>query len=211
MQTVLTCRCCKCAADALMVAHSNHYVMSWLSQLHQPEYTGDNRCTPCTIANVTIAAIGSALLAQRSKWLGAGTFVAALGTIHLRGYLVPGTPTLTKRSLPDRVLRWFEHDQPTLTTAETGTTDETESIEPEQVLMSLASFSTPVQRAMGRCALPRRWSSRVATRTMWYERRARTVRHNCSKSNGMHLNRWPQTIIHRRQPTQTTETDPSVT
>lgn len=27
--------------------------------------------------------------------------------IYLRGYLVPGTPTLTKRYLPNRVLRWF--------------------------------------------------------------------------------------------------------
>lgn len=109
--------------------------MSWLSQLRQPEYTGDNRCTPCTIANVTIAVIGSALLARRSKWLGVGIFASALGTIHLRGYLVPGMPTLTKRYLPDRVLRWFEHEQPTLTTDEMEPTDESEHIEPEQILL----------------------------------------------------------------------------
>lgn len=35
------------------------------------------------------------------------TLVVALGAIRRRGYLVPGTPALTKRHLPDPVLRWF--------------------------------------------------------------------------------------------------------
>lgn len=33
-----------------------------------------------------------------------------LEIIYLRGYLVPGTPTLTERYFPDWVLRYFEHD-----------------------------------------------------------------------------------------------------
>ena len=34
--------------------------------------------------------------------------VASLRTIYLRGYLVPGTPTLTKRYFPEPVLRLFD-------------------------------------------------------------------------------------------------------
>jgi hypothetical protein len=42
-------------------------------------------------------------------WLPAGPAVlaASVAAIALRGYLVPGTPTLTKRYLPARVLAWF--------------------------------------------------------------------------------------------------------
>jgi hypothetical protein len=148
-----------------MIDHPNHSVMSWLSQLRQPEYTGENRCIPCTIANVAIAAIGSALLARRSKWLGAGTFTAALGTIHLRGYLVPGTPALTKRYLPDRILRWFEHDAPTLTTAETETTDSTDRIDPEHVLLA-ANVVQPCENDSDLCLTPvfeTRWREQVPT------------------------------------------------
>jgi hypothetical protein len=36
--------------------------------------------------------------------------VGALVVIYLRGYLVPGTPALTKRYLPERVLAWFGTD-----------------------------------------------------------------------------------------------------
>jgi hypothetical protein len=76
--------------------------------LRQPEYTGENRCTPCTIVNVVIAAVASAALAIASPVVGVVAFVAFAGIIYLRGYLVPGTPTLTKRYLPERVLAWFD-------------------------------------------------------------------------------------------------------
>lgn len=80
-----------------------------LSYVRQPEYTGPNRCLPCTVVNVGIAvAIGLAI-----GWLwpvaGVGFFVFALAAIALRGYFVPGTPELTKRYLPDRIHRWFGH------------------------------------------------------------------------------------------------------
>jgi len=44
---------------------------------------------------------------RRSRKAGAGVFIASVILIHLRGYLVPGTPTLTKRYLPDDVLQLF--------------------------------------------------------------------------------------------------------
>ena len=87
-----------------------------IERVRQPEYTGENRCLPCTITNLGIAA-GLSLLAG---WLvavpggfvvggaiGGVVFAASVAAIALRGYLVPGTPELTKRYLPDRVLAAF--------------------------------------------------------------------------------------------------------
>lgn len=75
--------------------------------LRKPEYTGENRCTPCTVLNLAIAgAIGTAV-ARRSRVAGAAVVGASTAAIYLRGYLVPGTPELTKRYLPERVLRLF--------------------------------------------------------------------------------------------------------
>ena len=90
---------------------------SALESFRQPEYTGENRCTPCTVVNSVIGAAGSgavgwAVASAAGTAAGAATGAAALlvcaAAIYLRGYLVPGTPTLTKRYLPDRVLAWFD-------------------------------------------------------------------------------------------------------
>jgi hypothetical protein len=76
-----------------------------------PEHTGENRCLPCTVANTAIAAALAAVVgAGTTPLVGAITFVCCVGVIYLRGYLVPGTPTLTKRYLPEPVLRLFRKD-----------------------------------------------------------------------------------------------------
>ena len=75
--------------------------------IRQPEYTGENRCEPCTVLNVAIAMLLGSALARKSRVAGYLLFAASLGLIYLRGYLVPGTPTLTKQYLPPEVLRWF--------------------------------------------------------------------------------------------------------
>lgn len=91
--------------------------MALLDRLRQPGYTGENRCIPCTSVNVALAAASSALVAKMtSRRLASTAFVTSLGAIYLRGYLVPGTPTLTKRYLPERVLRWFDNDTPSMKT-----------------------------------------------------------------------------------------------
>ena len=89
-----------------------------IDAVRRPEYTGENRCIPCTVANSVIAVAAAAALGGSLAVAGAGAAVAAVaggvvlfasaGAIYLRGYLVPGTPTLTKRYFPDRVLRWFD-------------------------------------------------------------------------------------------------------
>ena len=81
-----------------------------LDRLRQPEYTGENRCIPCTIVNVAIAIVISSVLAVLFLPLGPAFLAIALVAIYLRGYLVPGTPTLTKKYFPDRVLRWFDKE-----------------------------------------------------------------------------------------------------
>ena len=79
-----------------------------LGRLKNPAYTGENRCVPCTAVNLLIAAAASAI-----AWIVApiAAVVVATGSvlaIYLRGYLVPGTPTLTKRYFPDWLLAWFD-------------------------------------------------------------------------------------------------------
>ncbi|MDY6774988.1 MAG: hypothetical protein SV253_02745 [Halobacteria archaeon] len=75
--------------------------------LRQPEYTGENRCIPCTLVNVVIATAVSTAIAYFSVVAGGAVFVVSLAAVYLRGYLVPGTPALTKRYFPDSALRLF--------------------------------------------------------------------------------------------------------
>jgi hypothetical protein len=83
-----------------------------LDRLRQPEYTGENRCGPCTAVNLVLAVALAA--AVGAVWLPAGTAALAvsLAAIYLRGYLVPGTPTLTRRYLPEPVLALFGKAEP---------------------------------------------------------------------------------------------------
>lgn len=113
-------------------------------QLRQPEYTGENRCLPCTIVNIAIAGIASILLAVASPIFGVVVFAGSLLIIYVRGYLVPGTPHLTQRYLPDRVLRWFENEPvPSLS-------GESPTIDPERVLLD-AQVVTPCENGTDLC------------------------------------------------------------
>lgn len=77
-------------------------------RLRDPRYTGVNRCLPCTSVNLIIAGGLAAVVATASVPWAIGVLAVSTGVIAVRGYLVPGTPTLTKRYLPDRVLAWFD-------------------------------------------------------------------------------------------------------
>lgn len=90
-----------------------------LDRFRRPEYTGENRCVPCTVFNLalSVVAAGGVALAVRSAagslaglLVGGGLFALFAAAIYLRGYLVPGTPWITKTYFPDRVLRWFDKD-----------------------------------------------------------------------------------------------------
>ncbi|WP_255192545.1 hypothetical protein [Natronobeatus ordinarius] len=88
---------------------------SILEPIRQPEYTGENRCVPCTVVNLVIAGVLSVAVARRSRRAGVLTAGISAALIYLRGYLVPGTPALTKRYLPPSVLRLFgKQPEPTI-------------------------------------------------------------------------------------------------
>jgi hypothetical protein len=87
-----------------------------LARIREPEYTGENRCLPCTAVNLVIAVVASVALAivgwqvgtaALGAGLGVGLFGLGVASIYLRGYLVPGTPTLTKEYMPAWLLDWF--------------------------------------------------------------------------------------------------------
>lgn len=79
-----------------------------LERLKQSEYTGTNRCIPCTAINVLIAIVVSVAIALVTIPGAIAAFAVFVAIIYLRGYLVPYTPTLTKQYLPERILRWFD-------------------------------------------------------------------------------------------------------
>lgn len=96
-----------------------------LARLEQPAYTGANRCLPCTAVNVAIAiALAAGLAIAGSTVAGALAFGVCLALIRLRGYLVPGTPGITRRYFPDRVLERFGKPTADTPTIETVSPDE---------------------------------------------------------------------------------------
>lgn len=104
----------------------NETSFPYVDRVRQPEYTGENRCIPCTAVNLLIAVVAAIVVATVSTGLAVATFVIAVAAIYFRGYLVPGTPTITKRYFPDRVLRLFDKHDSTVSDAD---------IEPEHVLL----------------------------------------------------------------------------
>jgi hypothetical protein len=125
-------------------------------QLRQPAYTGANRCWPCTGTNVVIAAVLS--VAVGWLWVPAGAllFLASLAAIWLRGYLVPGTPALTKRYFPDWLLAAFDKTP-------TPVSDEG-AIDAERVLLD-AGVLEPCPEVDDLCLAP-------AFREAWYDHMA---------------------------------------
>ena len=111
-----------------------------IDRIRRPEYTGDNRCVPCTVVNVVIAAVAGLIAGVIVPVAGFVVFAVALVIIYLRGYLVPGTPTLTQKYLPARVLDAFDkepapRDTPTWDAIERHKQRKKERIEPETYLI----------------------------------------------------------------------------
>ncbi|MFB6361766.1 MAG: hypothetical protein ABEH59_10665 [Halobacteriales archaeon] len=130
-----------------------------LEALRQPEYTGQNRCTPCTIVNIGIALVLAVVVAVLlplepvGSAVGGGLVLSgAFLAIALRGYLVPGTPWLTRTYFPDRVLEYFDHHR----TADVGEA----TVEPAEVLHT-AGAVTPCEAVDDLCLTE-------AFRTAWH-------------------------------------------
>ena len=82
----------------------------FLQWIRQPEYTGKNRCVPCTVVNLVIAVVLAGVIAIVSPVAALFILLVSLGSIYVRGYLVPGTPTLTKRYFPEWLLAKFDKE-----------------------------------------------------------------------------------------------------
>lgn len=86
-------------------------------RFRQPEYVGENRCLPCTAINLVFALIAAGIASvgfgvagyspALSLTIGAAVLGGCVLIVYLRGYLIPGTPTMTKRYLPSGIVRLF--------------------------------------------------------------------------------------------------------
>ncbi|MFB6112351.1 MAG: hypothetical protein ABEJ35_07440 [Halobacteriaceae archaeon] len=145
-----------------------------LETVRQPAYTGVNRCLPCTVVNVALAGllalgVGVVLTAVTTAPIalagGGLAFVVGLTTIWVRGYLVPGTPTLTKRYLPTRVLAYFEKG-PAATPRDDGTVENEADavVDVEAVLQSAGVVeASPAGDLTLTPAFERAWRDRIET------------------------------------------------
>ena len=87
-----------------------------VERFRQPEYTGENRCLNCTVLNTGIALVLSVAVALVSVLGAVLVLLVCVSLITVRGYLIPGTPTLVMY-LPD-----FVHERigPGTAAADTG-------------------------------------------------------------------------------------------
>lgn len=85
--------------------------LAGLSKLQDEKHTGENRCLPCTITNSAIAIVGAAALALVSPLAAVGFLFVAVAIIYLKGYLVPRTPTITRKYFPQALLAIFNKSQ----------------------------------------------------------------------------------------------------
>lgn len=88
-------------------------------RIPRSRYTGENRCWPCTVVNLVIAAVVTIILFPYFPVLSGLVFFVSTLSIAFIGYLVPGTPYLTRKMLPDRVLARFRKASSELDTRQT--------------------------------------------------------------------------------------------
>lgn len=105
-------------------------VESVIDSMKHPEYTGENRCIPCTIVNVVIALVVAVAIAWLTIEVAVVFFLLSIGVIYFRGYLIPGTPELTSRYLPESIHRRFDHHPAAQEYADGAEADEDEDKPP---------------------------------------------------------------------------------
>jgi hypothetical protein len=92
-----------------------------------------------------------------SAGIGVAVLVASVAAIWLRGYVVPGTPWLTRTYFPDRVLRYFDHHE-----AGNPTESPDGTVDPEAILLAAGALTECDDRD-DLCLTP-------AFRAAWHER-----------------------------------------
>jgi len=159
-----------------------------VARVRRPEYTGENRCVPCTVVNVVVAvvlgvAVGARFPGPAAPTLGAAVLLVSLGAIYLRGYLVPGTPWFTRTYFPDWLLRRFEKGP---ASAAGGSSDDPgwgTAVDVEAVLVR-AGVLTECEDVEDLCTTPAfkdAWDDRIAAL-----RTADTAREDLASTLGVH-------------------------
>ncbi|SDR14376.1 hypothetical protein [Natronobacterium texcoconense] len=97
-----------------------------LERVRRPEYTGENRCWPCTVTNGLLLTVPVAVVAVLGQWLLAAA-IGVVGTagILLRGYVVPYTPRFAPRLAAALPVEAFDHDGGSDPGSLSGSVDET--------------------------------------------------------------------------------------
>jgi hypothetical protein len=80
---------------------------SLVDRLRNDAYTGANRCLPCTVVNLALVTVAAGLVWLLSPIAAGLVGLVGVAATWLRGYVVPGTPQLTRRYLPAPVLAAF--------------------------------------------------------------------------------------------------------
>ncbi|MFP8956347.1 hypothetical protein ACLI4Y_06430 [Natrialbaceae archaeon A-CW3] len=81
-----------------------------LDEVRRSEYTGENRCWPCTITNVVLLSIAVGVLFGRGRRKTATALATAgIAGIGLRGYLVPYTPRFAPSLVAALPVDPFDH------------------------------------------------------------------------------------------------------
>jgi hypothetical protein len=117
-----------------------------IRRLKQPAYTGVNRCGACTLVNVALVGVLTAVATLVWAPLGAVTGVFGVLAVYFRGYLVPGTPELTKRHVPVWLLVWAgkagdTDQQPTTAPLSDSDREATPTWEPEAFLRDVGALT----------------------------------------------------------------------
>lgn len=146
-----------------------------IDRVRRPEYIGENRCIPCTVLNVGLALVLAAIIGAVA-WTALGPLAAAIGglavlavssaAIALRGYLIPGTPTITRRYFPEWLLARFDKlpEEPAQTAGRSDSTVSPEDVDPERILLDAGAVE-PCENEDDLCLterFERAWTERAA-------------------------------------------------
>lgn len=72
-------------------------VRSLLRRVRRPEYTGEQRCWPCTVVNAALVLVLAALAGLVLPLAGLAVLAVGAALVALRGYAVPYTPQFAPR------------------------------------------------------------------------------------------------------------------
>lgn len=138
--------------------------MATLTRLRRPEFTGANRCWPCTVVNAVILAVVVALVGTAEPLVAAAIAVAGVAGLYLRGYLVPYTPHFAPRLVAALPGDWFTHGTVADSLRAVGPADR----DPDAVLESMVAAGV-VTTADGRLgiddAVAATWKTRMGALT----------------------------------------------